>query len=132
MTTVRFRIDLAHGCAIGPGKIALLEAIAEYGSLSAAAQALGMSYRRAWLLLASLNRSFRRPVAVASVGGRGGGGVKVTALGQALVRAYRGFETDVGRLASRRWRALARSACDGGQGPRPVNLPASRPRRRFR
>ena len=124
MAHVRFRVDLAPGCSIGPGKINLLEGILETGSLSAAARRLGMSYRRAWLLLDSLNRSFREPLAAASVGGRGGGGVQVTALGRRVIAEYRAFETDVQRLATRRWKPLLGKAVASapGQGARRVTL----------
>lgn len=100
MGKVRLRIDLAPGTAIGPGKIELLEAIDATGSLSEAARSLGMSYRRAWLLLDSLNKSFASPLATASVGGRGGGGVQVTPLGAELVKRFRRLEASVDRLAS--------------------------------
>lgn len=99
MSRVRLRIDLAPGAAIGPGKIELLEAIDATGSLSEAARRLGMSYRRAWVLLDSLNKSFAGPLATASVGGRGGGGVTVTPLGAELVRRFRRLEATVDRLA---------------------------------
>ena len=68
-----FRVDLGPGCSIGPGKIELLEAIARTGSIRQAARTMRMSYRRAWLLIESINRSFREPVTTASVGGQGGG-----------------------------------------------------------
>lgn len=100
MTRVKLRIDLAPGTAIGPGKIELLEAIADSGSLSAAARQLGMSYRRAWVLLDSLNQTFTSPLATASVGGRGGGGVQVTPLGAELVQRFRHLEASVDRLAA--------------------------------
>jgi molybdate transport system regulatory protein len=100
MGKVRLRIDLAPGTAIGPGKIELLEAIDATGSLSEAARRLGMSYRRAWLLLDSLNKSFASPLATASVGGKGGGGVQVTPLGAELVKRFRRLEASVDRLAN--------------------------------
>ncbi len=100
MGKVRLRIDLAPGTAIGPGKIELLEAIDATGSLSEAARRLGMSYRRAWLLLDSLNKGFASPLATASVGGKGGGGVQVTPLGAELVKRFRRLEASVDRLAS--------------------------------
>jgi len=88
MQLVRFRIDLAPRCSLGPGKIALLEAIAERGSLTQAAATLGMSYRYAWLLLEDLKHSFTAPVTRATIGGRGGGGVELTKFGAELVRRY--------------------------------------------
>lgn len=89
---IRLRIDLGPTISVGPGKIVLLEQIARTGSLSQAARELGMSYRRAWQLLDELNHSFAEAVATTSVGGAGGGGVKVSAFGAELVAAYRDVE----------------------------------------
>lgn len=58
MSLVRFRLDLAEGLSIGPGKVELLELLAQHGSISAAARAMRISYRQAWLLLDSLNKGF--------------------------------------------------------------------------
>jgi molybdate transport system regulatory protein len=91
--TVRFRVDFGRHCSIGIGKIELLEGIASSGSLSQAARQMRMSYRRAWLLLADMNLSFDEPVARASIGGRGGGGAILTALGERLVAGYRQMES---------------------------------------
>jgi len=108
--SVRFRVDLSAACAIGPGKIALLEAIARTGSLSQAARELKMSYRRGWLLLDSLNHSFRRPVAQLSKGGKGGGGAILTPFGKALVAAYRKLEAAFVRRARATFAPIARNA----------------------
>ncbi len=97
--SVRFRIDFGAGCSIGIGKIELLEGIAGSGSLSQAARNMRMSYRRAWLLLADLNASFDQPVALTSTGGRGGGGVILTAFGKRLVAEYRKMESELRPLA---------------------------------
>jgi len=102
MPVVRFRIDFARGSYVGPGKIALLEAIRDSGSLSQAARNIGMSYRRAWLLLESINASFREPATLASTGGKGGGGVTMTRFGLALIGRYRELEQDIATLAVRR------------------------------
>ena len=91
-SAVRFRVDFGNRCSVGSGKIELLEGIARTGSLSQAAREMHMSYRRAWLLLADLNISFDLPVAKASVGGRGGGGVVLTDFGADLVSGYRLLE----------------------------------------
>ena len=99
---VRFRIDFTEHSSIGPGKILLLEAIRDAGSLSQGARNIGMSYRRAWLLLDSLKQSFREPVTVASTGGKDGGGMLVTEFGEALIRTYRELERDFAKLAERR------------------------------
>ena len=91
---VRLRLDFAPACSLGLDKITLLEGIGRTGSLSQAARELGISYRRAWLLLASLNTSFRERVAVTATGGQGGGGARVTRFGQELIAAYRAFEEE--------------------------------------
>ena len=95
----RLRIYRDEGIAIGPGKIALVEAIAETGSISAAARHLGMSYRRAWLLIDELNRALRKPAVVGAAGGKHGGGATLTPLGVELVKRYRSIE-DTSRLAA--------------------------------
>ncbi len=109
---VRFRIDFANDCYIGPGKIDLLEGIQKSGSLSQAARDLGMSYRRAWLLVESLRSSFRQPVAVAVTGGRGGGGVTLTKFGELLIKTYRALERDMARAAARRMRVITPMVVD--------------------
>ncbi len=85
---LRFRIRVTRGdtIAIGPGKIELLEAIVTHGSITAAAKALGMSYRRAWLLVDEMNRAFRAPVVEAVKGGPYGGRTLLTAVGEEVVR----------------------------------------------
>ena len=103
---VRFRIDFAKNSSVGPGKIRLLEAIRDSGSLSQGARNIGMSYRRAWLLVESLKQSFREPVTVASAGGRAGGGMLVTEFGDALINNYRELERDFATLAARRLHAI--------------------------
>jgi molybdate transport system regulatory protein len=92
---VRFHIrdrDDGTELAIGPGKVALLEAIAGTGSITSAAKRLGMSYRRAWLLVAETNRCLRSPAVETAAGGRNGGGTALTATGVELVRRYRALE----------------------------------------
>jgi molybdate transport system regulatory protein len=84
---------------VGPGKIALLEQIERCGSLSQAARSLNVSYRRAWQLLDSLNSCFVEPVVLTSKGGRGGGGAKLTLLGERLIHVYRAFDARVQALA---------------------------------
>jgi molybdate transport system regulatory protein len=78
--------------AMGPGKAELIERIAQTGSISAAARAMGMSYRRAWQLVEALNRAYREPVIDTAVGGRRGGGARVTAFGRRLVARFRAME----------------------------------------
>jgi len=87
---VTLRIDLANGARLGPGKIALLAGIAEHGSIRAAGTAMGMSYRRAWLLGDEINRMFREPAIFTRHGGKSGGGAGLTPWGEELLaRAQR-------------------------------------------
>jgi molybdate transport system regulatory protein len=78
--------------AMGPGKAELVERIARTGSISAAARAMGMSYRRAWQLVESLNRDFTEPVVTTAIGGTRGGGARVTAFGARLAARFRAME----------------------------------------
>jgi molybdate transport system regulatory protein len=117
---VRFRVDFAASCSVGPGKIALFEGIDRTGSLSQAARDLGMSYRRAWLLLASLNASFREPVAVTATGGRGGGGARLTRFGRDLVGLFRAFERDTQTRVLAAFKRIASKARTGEPGARAV------------
>lgn len=107
---LRFRIRIEQGedIAVGPGKIALLEAIDAEGSITRAAKRLGMSYRRAWLLVDTMNRAFGTPVVEASQGGRAGGGALVTATGAEIVRRYRSIEATAARATRRETDALLR------------------------
>lgn len=80
------KIDLGEGRQIGPGKIALLKAIAEERSIAGAARRLSMSYRRAWLLVDELNGDLAAPVVETRIGGRGG--ARLTPLGEVLVEEF--------------------------------------------
>jgi molybdate transport system regulatory protein len=106
MAHVVIRLDLPPRGRIGPGKVALLEQIGATGSISAAGRALGMSYRRAWLLVEELNRLFREPVVNAHPGGAGGGGTSLTAFGRRLVADYRAIEAAAQAQAAARLAAL--------------------------
>lgn len=99
------RIDLPKG-RVGPGKIALLEAIDREGSISAAGRALGMSYRRAWELVDALNKVVAMPVVATSPGGSHGGGAQLTDAGRALVVNYRLIERKARRAAQPHLAAL--------------------------
>ena len=88
----QLRISFRKSIAMGPGKADLLDAIAESGSISAAARKLGMSYRRAWLLVDTMNASFKSPLVETLTGGARGGGAEVTELGYEVVRRYRQME----------------------------------------
>ncbi len=100
------RVDLASGARIGPGKVALLEAIARDGSISAGGRALRMSYRRAWELVEELNRSMGTPLVATAAGGARGGGARLTPAGQAVVESYRALEQDAGTAARAHLRRL--------------------------
>ncbi len=91
---------------LGPGKIRLLELIDTHGSISEAARAMNMSYRRAWLLVAELNQSFRLPVTAAQTGGKGGGHAVLTEFGHELVRRYRTIERDASAAVAGQLEAL--------------------------
>jgi molybdate transport system regulatory protein len=107
-TRLSIRIDLASGDRIGPGKIALLEAIRATGSISAAARSLGMSYRRAWLLVEEVNRSLLAPAVTAETGGRHGGGAALTAVGARIIDLYRAIETHARSAAGGEFRAIGK------------------------
>ena len=93
------RIDLASGGRIGPGKVALLEAIARTGSISAAGRAMKMSYRRAWQLVEDMNRNLGKAVVETAAGGAGGGGAQLTQAGRTLVQRYRAVEQAASKTA---------------------------------
>ena len=99
--SVRLRVYVGTELTLGPGRIELLERIERTGSLASAARAMDMSYRRAWLLMRSLNAALDTPALVSVKGGRHGGGASVTAAGKLLVRAYRLAEEDCLRRVRR-------------------------------
>ncbi len=89
---LRIRILLAAGEPFGPGKAELLEAIRDSGSIAAAGRRMGMSYQRAWDLVAAMNAHFREPVVAAAKGGARGGGTALTPFGVEILAAYREIE----------------------------------------
>ncbi len=105
---VRARVYLGETVAIGPGKIDLLRGIAETHSISAASRSIGMTYKRAWMLIDSLNRGFGRPVVETATGGRGGGGATLTPLGARLVECYTALEIRLNEAAQEELEALYR------------------------
>ena len=118
------RVELGDGHRLGPGKIQLLEKIDEHGSISAAGRSMQMSYRRAWLLVESINASFREPAVVTQQGGSAGGGAVLTELGHEVVRRYREIEQRALAAASESLDALAER-----RAPREAPAPARRSRR---
>ena len=114
MARLTLRIDFDADRQIGPGKIKLLELIDATGSISAAGRRMGMSYRRAWLLVDALNRCFREPVVAAQVGGVKGGGASLTAAGRAVVAHYRAIEKAAEAAGADHVGALAASLAEPG------------------
>jgi molybdate transport system regulatory protein len=109
---LNIRIDLASGVRIGPGKVAVSEAIARSGSISAAGRALRMSYRRTWELVEDLNTGPGTPVVEAAAGGSGGGGAVLTPAGRAVIERYRAIELDTALAARTHLIALARACAN--------------------
>src|SRR5271169_2035994 len=112
MPRLTLRIDFDAGRAIGPGKIKLMEMIDKYGSISEAGRQMGMSYRRAWLLVDSLNRSFRAPLVAPQHGGQYGGGASLTTFGHAVVEHYRAVESAAQKAGAEHLRALSVAVAD--------------------
>ncbi|EKF59268.1 molybdenum-binding transcriptional repressor [Agrobacterium albertimagni AOL15] len=88
------RIDLSNGARLGPGKAQLLALIEEHGSIRAAGAAMGMSYRRAWLLADEINRMFQEPSIFTRHGGKSGGGAGLTPFGETLLGACRRMDAE--------------------------------------
>lgn len=93
----KLRVMFGEEIAMGPGKAELLEAIAGTGSITASARRLGMSYRRAWLLVDTMNRCFREPVVASAAGGAGGGGARVTPYGRRVLASFRAMQARIDR-----------------------------------
>jgi molybdate transport system regulatory protein len=130
-TRLTLRVDFGSRRSIGPGKVRLLEAIDRTGSISQAGRALGMSYRRAWLLIDDMNSCFRHAVVSAKPGGSRGGGAVLTAFGSDLVRDYRAIESAAAAAARKRLRGME-SALRGAKAstpvpPRKISLRARKP-----
>jgi molybdate transport system regulatory protein len=99
---LHIRLNLTSDVGFGPGKAELLERLAETGSITAAAKAMGMSYRRAWLLIEDLNSNFKQPVAEKTKGGRGGGGgASLTPWGRRVLKHYRTIEAKLRRASAK-------------------------------
>ena len=95
--------------ALGPGKIDLLEAIDRTGSISAGARALGLSYRRAWDLVKTMNQCFKQPLVERVKGGKGGGGALLTAAGRDMLHLYRTMETKALKAIGPEWKSVQKS-----------------------
>ncbi|QJR13603.1 winged helix-turn-helix domain-containing protein [Usitatibacter palustris] len=94
----KLRIMFGPEIAMGPGKSDLLETIAATGSISESARKLGMSYRRTWLLVDTMNRCFREPVVASATGGTGGGGAQVTPFGLQVIARFRSMQKRIDRV----------------------------------
>lgn len=97
--SLRIKIRIGES-AIGPGKIALLELVESEGSISAAARAMGMSYRRAWHLIDTLNGNFDKPLIETSIGGAQGGGAQLSPQGKELIKRFREIRGGIDREAA--------------------------------
>ncbi len=108
-TEPRLRIRIVFGAAgmLGPGKAELLARIGETGSIAAAGRQMGMSYKRAWMLIETLNAMFRAPLVERTRGGPGGGGAVLTATGRQVLDLYRAFEAEAAAAGTAPLAALA-------------------------
>ena len=109
MSRLTLRLDLGPSVAVGPGKVRLLELIDRHGSISAGGRAMGMSYRRAWLLVDELNRSFAEALVSTQLGGANGGGARLTEFGRRVVEDYRAMEREAEAAVAKRLRRLERA-----------------------
>src|SRR5260370_31502112 len=110
MSRLRVRLVLESGARIGPGKPKLLDSTRDTGSIWAAAREMGMSYKRAWLLLDSMNQAVAELVVTAAPGGTGGGGATLTPFGSEVLRRYRRIHGRAAAMAADDLTALARRA----------------------
>ena len=99
MPVLSLRIDFEDGGRIGPGKVALLEKIAETGSISSGARAMGMSYKRAWDLVDETSRLLGAPVVETRAGGSRGGGAQLTSAGEEVLKRFRAIEQEAANVA---------------------------------
>ena len=108
MARLSIRVDFEpSGSALGPGMVELLERISEKGSIRQGAAVMGMSYRKAWLLLQSVHQTFGAPAVVTETGGAAGGGSRLTELGTKLVRTFRAIEKNASGAVEGEMRALS-------------------------
>lgn len=90
--SLKLRLHRGDDIALGPGKIELVEALQNTASISSAARSLKMSYRRAWDMIDTMNQCFEYPLVTTVTGGKGGGGVELTDLGQQVLSQYKSME----------------------------------------
>ena len=125
-TRVELKIKIQLMCgdavALGPGKADLLDAIAIAGSISGAARAMGMSYRRAWQLVDLMNRCWREPLVETSPGRAQGSGARLTEAGRAALAGYRALQTSL----TARAQGAEMERLTAGLRPRPLRSQADR------
>ena len=92
---IKLKVQVGTKSQFGPGKVFLMEAIQETGSISAAAKKIGMSYRKAWKLVNNLNLISKNKMVYTSIGGKGHGGTKLTSTGKAFIELYRRMEKKI-------------------------------------
>lgn len=114
---LHLRVTLDRDVAIGPGKADLLEGIADTGSIAAAGRRMGMSYKRAWLLVDTMNRCFRGVLVEAAKGGPAGGGARLTPLGAEVLAAYRRMQARTARAIAHELAGLKRRLAPRRRAP---------------
>ena len=102
----RVRVTRGDNIAIGPGKMDVLAAIRDAGSISGAARKMGMSYRRAWLLVETMNSCFEKPLVETATGGKSGGGARLTLEGERILGRYTTMMVEVNAVAERHLQGL--------------------------
>ena len=107
MLKLKAQLYCGDEIAMGPGKAALMETIVREGSISAAARAIGMSYRRAWLLVDAMNRCWAEPLVETAAGGAKGGGARLSETGMAVLARYRAMEATIAQAAAAGEQAMA-------------------------
>jgi len=110
MARLKITLIFGSGARIGPGKAALLESVRDTGSISGAARAMGMDYKRAWMLIDSLNRAFDTAVVERATGGSGGGGATLTSFGADVLARYRRLQAGATELGTGDLRVLEQHA----------------------
>ena len=109
----RYRIMSGDQIALGPGKVDLLESIDKVGSISEAARQINISYRRAWEMVNTMNQCFSKPLVESMKGGKGGGGAKLTSLGEKVTAIYRQMEVKASLSTKQEWNSLKKNLTVG-------------------
>jgi molybdate transport system regulatory protein len=117
----KLQLFLNEEIALGPGKMDLLEAIRDCGSISQAGKKMGMSYRRAWLLVDTMNRCFRMPLVETNVGGSHGGGAQLSPTGVMMLHSYRVMQKHIDATIQQHFTDFAQHLRDQPQPPLAVH-----------